>query len=540
MSSQQGVKMRRFETRGPVDPQKNYVVPRIRETTNFINRIKDGRYVVIFAPRQTGKTTFFRQALQRLTEEVDAYFPIQLDFQIYNNVSVSDFYGYLYEDICREIHNNFKKCNGEPTEELKQYLETANVSDHISMMRFFEQLMCLLKDKQIVLIIDEFDGIPTDALSDFLYSLRQTYITRTIDRSPYSLGIIGVKSITQLNYDRSISPFNIQDDFNLPNFTLEQVHELLFQYTEESGQPFEGEVIEMIHRQTGGQPFLVNRFGQILTEELDIPKTDTILMEHFLLAHTQIVQEGNINIQHLITNIRRDPSFKTILMHISSYENGLNFNPYDEQINELVTYGVIAKGNDNLCRIVNPIYQQCILQAFRPLLNGLEHDYHSEETEFEDYITSDGNIDFEQLLDNFQDFIARVGFRILQVPDSPQEFIGQELLYAYLDQFVRIVRGVMFLEAQTGRGRMDLIVFHQNQKYIVETKIWEGEKRYQTGKKQLLTYMKLENTKEGYYIVFDHRENPNPLSETETVGDLKLRSYVIPILQNPPSSVVVK
>ncbi|MCG9126187.1 AAA-like domain-containing protein [Candidatus Poribacteria bacterium] len=532
--------MRCFETRGPVDPQKNYVVSRIRETTDFINRIKDGRYVVIFAPRQTGKTTFFRQALQRLTEEVDTYFPIQLDFQIYSNVSIRDFYGYLFEDICREIHNVFKKYNSEPTEELKQYLETANVSDHISMMRFFEQLMYLLKDKQIVLIIDEFDGIPTDALSDFLYSLRQTYITRTLDRSPYSLGIIGVKSITQLNYDRSISPFNIQDDFNLPNFTLEQVHELLFQYTEESGQAFEGEVIEMIHRQTGGQPFLVNRFGQILTEELDIPKTDTILMEHFLLAHTQIIQEGNINIQHLITNIRRDPSFKTILMHISSYENGLNFNPYDEQINELVTYGVIAKGTDNQCRIVNPIYQQCILQAFRPLLNGLEHEYHPEETEIEDYITSDGYIDFEQLLDNFQDFITRVGFRILQVPDSPQEFIGQELLYAYLDQFVRIVRCVMFLEAQTGRGRMDLIVFHQNQKYIVETKIWEGEKRYRTGKKQLLKYMKLENTKEGYYIVFDHRENPNPLSETETMGDLKLRSYVIPILQIPPSSVVSK
>ena len=51
--------MRRFETRGPVNPQKHYVVSRTEETTDFINRIKEGRYVVIFAPRQTGKTTFF-------------------------------------------------------------------------------------------------------------------------------------------------------------------------------------------------------------------------------------------------------------------------------------------------------------------------------------------------------------------------------------------------------------------------------------------------------------------------------------------------
>ena len=47
----------------------------------------------------------------------------------------------------------------------------------------------------------------------------------------------------------------------------------------------------------------------------------------------------------------------------------------------------------------------------------------------------------EALLDNFQDFIARAGYRILQVPDTPQEFVGQYLLYTYLGQFVRVVGG---------------------------------------------------------------------------------------------------
>ena len=355
------------------------------------------------------------------------------------------------------------------------------------MMRFFEQLVKLLKGHRIVLVIDEFDGIPIDAVSDFLYSLRHTYISRTTTRSPYSLGIVGVKSVTQLNYDRSISPFNIQDDFNLHNFTFEQVRELLSQYTEETGQSFAPEIIEMLHKQTGGQPFLVNRFAQILTEELDIPKTETIGMEQFLTAHTQIIQERNTNIQHLITNIRRDPRFKSILMKIASYESGVSFNPYDELMNELIIYGVIAKGTDDLCKIVNPIYQQCILLAFKPLFNGLEREYFPEDTDFEDYLTPTGHIDLERLLDNFRDFIARVGFRILQVPDTPQEFVGQDLLYAYLDQFVGIVRGAMYLEAQTGRGRIDLIIFHNGQKYIVETKIWEGERRYETGKKQLIS-----------------------------------------------------
>jgi hypothetical protein len=81
---------------------------------------------------------------------------------------------------------------------------------------------------------------------------------------------VGVKSITQLNYDRSISPFNIQDEFALPNFSHSQVQKLLAQYTEEVGQAFAPDVIDHIHKQTAGQPFLVNRIAQILTDVLKI------------------------------------------------------------------------------------------------------------------------------------------------------------------------------------------------------------------------------------------------------------------------------
>ena len=528
--------MRCFETRGPVNSQKNYVVSRAEETSDFINRIKNGRYIVLFAPRQTGKTTFFRHALDRLSTEVPDYFPIQLDFQILRNVSSNVFYQRFYELVRGQIETVLRQRGKNTNQTLIRFLETAKLTDHIAMIRFFEQLANLLQDQRIVLIIDEFDGIPQDVVSDFLYSLRHVYISRTTTRSPYSLGIVGVKNITQLNYDRSISPFNIQDDFNLPNFTLEQVQELLLQYTEETGQTFTSEVIEMLHRQTGGQPFLVNRFAQILTDELNIPKTETIRMEHFFLAHAQMLEEQNTNITHLLTNIRRNPNFKKILMKITSYERGIKFSLDNEMINELTTYGVIARGTDGMCEIINPIYQHRIMQAFRPIINGLEHEYFPEDADFEDYLTSTGHIDLERLLDNFRDFIARVGFRILQVPDTPQEFVGQDLLYTYLDQFVSIVRGAMYLEVQTGRGRIDLIIFHNGRKYIVETKIWEGKRRYEAGKRQLIAYLKLEQAVEGYYVVFDHRENPASLVETETEEGLTIRSYVIPVMQERPSS----
>ena len=527
--------MRRFSTQGPVNPEQHYVVPRTEELTEFIKRVKEGRYIVIFAPRQTGKTTFFYAAMDILAAEEPTYIPIHLDFEAYKNLTPSDFYDNLTQDLREDIENLYHKRGEVPSEALRDFLENINLTDNVSMIRNFRALARLLEDQRVVVFIDEFDGIPPAVVSDFLYALRRIYISRTVPRCPYSLGIIGVKSIAQLNYDHSVSPFNIHDDFALPNFTLAQVQELLGQYTAEVGQAFTPEVIESIHKQTGGQPFLVNRFAQILTEEMDIPKTETLTMIHFSEAYELFLDERNTNIEHLLTNIRKDRRFETILMQIVSYEDSVRFNPDNDIINELATYGVITKGTDRKCEIVNPIYLYRIIQAFKPVVNGLERDYFPEDTDGFQYLTDTGQIQMEQLMNNFRDFIARAGFRILQVPETPQEFIGQHLLFAYLDQFVTNINGAMYMEVPTGRDRMDMIILHNQRKYIVETKIWRSERGYAAGKQQLAAYLSTEDVTEGYYVVFDHREVPKPRTETETINELTIQSYVIPVVQEHPS-----
>ena len=535
--------MRRFGTEGRLYPADNYIVPRTEEMTNFINRVKQGKYIVLFAPRQTGKTTFFRLALEALTSEDLTYFPIQLNFEESENDTPADFYRGLSEDICEEIETVFQGRGESPSEALLKFLEEIEITDHRAMRRCFAQLARLLElhygmQQKVVLLIDEFDAIPWDAVTGFLRSLRHIYLSGKT-RCPHSVGIVGVKNIIQLNYDRSISPFNIQDEFHLPNFTLEQVHELLSQYTKEVGQAFAPEAVASIHKQTAGQPVLVNRLAQILTEEMDIPKTETIAMEHWTTAHARLLHSRNTNIAHLTTNIRKDARFEKILMRITGQDDGVPFNLHDEIIDELATYGVILEGADGLCDIANPIYLYAILQAFKPTVNGLEGEYFPEDTRagFKGYLTDTGEIAMESLLDNFRDFITRASFRILQIPDTPQEFVGQYLLFSYLDQFVRLVGAHIYLEVQTGRGRMDLIILHNRSKYIVETKIWEGDLRYEVGKQQLAAYLTLEGADEGYYIVFDHRQTPEPRVETETLEGLTIRSYVIPVVQERPSAV---
>ena len=531
--------MRRFGTQGRVYPDRHYVVSRTEEVADFIDRIEDGRYIVLFAPRQTGKTTFFHLALETLTTKNTTYFPIQLDFQVVRNTDPATFYERLYYMIQEKIETVFQRQEKIPPAPLTQFLEETQLTDEFSMIIFFQRLSNFLENKRVVIVIDEFDGIPQTVVSDFLYALRHIYLSDE-PRCPHSVGIIGVKSINQLNYDRSISPFNIQDEFNLPNFTLEQVRELLGQYTDEVGQAFAPEVIESIHKQTAGQPVLVNRFGQILTEEMDIPKTETIVISHFTEAHARLLSENNVNITQLTTNIHKDPRFETLLMKIVSYNAGIRFTLRNEIISELATYGVIVKGNDGMCEILNPIYHYCIIDTFKPLVNGLENQYLPADnvTGFHDYLTPIADVDMVKLLNNFRDFIARAGFRVLQVPDTPQEFIGQHLLMAYLDQFVQLVGGTIYLEVPTGRGRMDLVICYHGRKYIVETKIWEGDSLYQAGKRQLAAYLKLEGIREGYYVVFDHRQTPEPRIETEMLDEVSIRSYIIPVVQEVPSNTL--
>jgi len=547
------MRKRTFATGGPVLPEENYFVKRERELKDFLQKVEQGKYIVILAPRQTGKTTFFYQALKVLAKNPE-YIPISLDFEIYSGAEPERFYQIIGRKIIQRIEERLNTLNIPNREAVSGWLNTQGMDDHFSFGQFFEDLNFKLPNRKIFLIIDEFDGIPQDALRDFLYTLRQIYHEKRLNPKHnyiHSVGIVGVKSIAQLDFDHTISPFNIQEQFSLSNFTIEQVAGLYGQYTDEVGQIFTSEVIESVYQKTAGQPFLINRLAQILTEELSIPKEKKIKIEYFRNAYAQILNEDNTHFQHVRRNIRRKEEFKIILNRILFDEREVYFNINDSYISELATYGLVKEENE-LCVIDNPIYQEIIIRTFTPFINGVEDEYlPGYAVDFMDYLSTGGEIQMDDLLDNFRDFIGRAGYKILDegqtegfpfqnpflqgrkifvVPEIPKEFVGQYLLLAYLDLFVRKIGGHLYPEVPTGRGRMDIILLYRDEKHIIETKLWRGEKRYQAGKQQLSEYLKKENVPKGYYIVFDHRQDSQPRYERELLDEKTIVSYCIPIL----------
>ena len=79
------------------------------------------------------------------------------------------------------------------------------------MLDFFRHLGSLLAreagEQKIVILIDEFDGIPRAALRGFLHTIRHIYLTDA-PRCPHTVRIVGVKNITQLDYEGYYAVFD--------------------------------------------------------------------------------------------------------------------------------------------------------------------------------------------------------------------------------------------------------------------------------------------------------------------------------------------
>ena len=52
--------MRKFNTAGPCDPARHYMVPPVERLPGVRTLVEDLSYFVVHAPRQTGKTTTLR------------------------------------------------------------------------------------------------------------------------------------------------------------------------------------------------------------------------------------------------------------------------------------------------------------------------------------------------------------------------------------------------------------------------------------------------------------------------------------------------
>ncbi|MGE5342579.1 MAG: AAA-like domain-containing protein [Candidatus Omnitrophota bacterium] len=488
-----------FENSGAVNPAEAYFIflDHVTDTKNqdIQTLIDTGRYFSIFAPRQSGKTTFFKRLCDRLHQD-RTYIGIVLSFQQYEGLEKSEFYAKIEEELYEQLTNRLTAVGCDKCDTVTQFLEHFHLTDHLSFGELFTQLNRILQFKKIVIFIDEFDGIPRSELGNFLASLRDLYqkYKEVKQKALYSIALVGIRNITKLVVG-GVSPFNIADQVQLPPFSLNNIRDLYSQYTTETNQPFTEAAVKRIHAETEGQPWLVNRLATILTVNIKPETVEPIDEPDVDRAIQILIKERNSHFDNLDEKAKQ---FKETFIEIVF--DGVEYNPGKDDQTWLEQFGLI-RNRDGKAVVANNIYKMRYLKMFFDEVT--EHAYVSPQF----YELPGGLLDMKSILLDFDRYIAQIGVRAFYENKKPYEKTGQFFLTAWLYQFARGGWGDLRYESITGLGRMDILLNYKNRKYIIETKVnHRGDmgRLIEQGILQITQkYLITETANEGFLVIFD-------------------------------------
>ena len=501
-----------FNTAGPNRPDKEYTIDPLKrfDLDEVLALIGKGKYFVLHAPRQTGKTSCLlalRDYLNAHDDYIAVYANVEGGQASRNNVKS------VVKSTVDVIARETAFIMDSPlAEEVRDSVQ--NEGEDAMLSTYLSKLSHKL-DKPLVLFIDEIDALVGDSLVSVLRQLRSGYAGRPA-AFPQSIVLCGVRDVRDYRIVLSNqdiitggSAFNIKaESLRLGNFSKEEIHELYMQHTEETGQVFDEACFPMIWDATEGQPWLVNALGNEVTWKMkeNRDRSVRIIPEMIYRAQEQIIYRRDTHIDILIDKLREERVKRVIEPMLSGEEEIADKPIPSDDLQYVIDMGLITMERGKPRRIANGIYREIIPRE----LTWTDQSSLLQEPQW--YENADGSINIEKLLLDFQQF-----FR-----ENSDSWIGrfdyaeagpQLLLQCFLQ---RIVNGGGYIDREYGLGRRrtDLLIRkpltdHYGgpvQRVVLELKILRRglEATIADGLKQTFAYMDSVGTvDEGHLIIFD-------------------------------------
>ena len=498
--------MKKFNTSGPNIPRQHYTLDRKKQLEQGVELVNDSRYFTIWAPRQTGKSTYFRQLAVEL-EKID-YKVAHINFESYRNASLESFLKRLTRHLKESWNVDFSK--------------EKDISNIFELIENIRNCKCIL-------IIDEVEGINKEYFGDFLHSIRNAYHSRE-NHCLKSVILVGVSNIVGIVQDNA-SPFNIADNLNVPYFTENEVYELLHQHETDTGQLFDEKVKQKIWQITAGQPGLVNGFAKVLVDR----NPDKKILDY----------DDYLKVEHWYLNIAIDKNFANILNQAKKErrfverllftEDEIPFKVDRPSIKLLHTNGLITEDENGNVKFWVPFYKKRLHDAFYPYTNGERREI-SRTIFSEEYFDKNNNLKIEKLISAYKEYVKRRSFKVFLEKDEQGNYksIKESALIYSFETFIAAVvselEGKIYREADTGLGKSDMIINFNGKENLIETKIYYSEKKFNKGKKQLAYYCQSFGLKTGIYLVFcpiNQKYPKNVKEQTEKINDIEITTYLV-------------
>ena len=416
--------------------------PRLPTIRGLIDRMG---YVVVHAPRQTGKTTTLRALARQLTHEgrfAAVYFSCEAA-----KVAVDDF-GAAEAIILDTLALD--------AEWLPVELRPPPWPDAPAGARVRRALDAWARHcpKPLVIVFDELDALRGASLASVLGQLRAAYGERP-DRAPWSIVLVGLRDVRDYKIASggaqpragSSSPFNIKaESLSIGAFTPDDVRALLGQHCDETGQPFTDAAVARVIEQAAGQPWLTNALALQATDAMGHEPPTPIDVSHIDEAKERIIIQRQTHLDSLAARLNEPRVRRVIAPLIEGAQIGGD--AYDDDVRYVHDLGLIAGGHP--VRVANPIYREVIV---RVLASTAEANIVAEPKSF---VLDDGRLDFDRLLRDFAAFWIESG-EVLTGLQAWHEVAPQLVMMAWLH---RIVNGGGYIDREYGvaRGRIDLLI----------------------------------------------------------------------------------
>jgi hypothetical protein len=473
------------------------------EASTRLNGVEElidmGQYFVIHAARQSGKTTYLHDLVQRLNAEGKYY---ALYCSLENMQGITDPKEAIPE-IVRKIRNVLRFSNLPHKAEFAVEADYANFS---SVLNTELTLFCMLLDKPLVIFFDEADCLSEGTMISFLRQLRDGYNNRSSIPFLHSVALVGMRNIrdfkAKIRPDSqtlgSASPFNIvTESLTLKNFTREEVAMLYGQHTADAGQVFEDSAIDLVWEQTQGQPWLVNAIArEVIVKMLGSDYTRHVTAEMVAQAIQTIILRRDTHIDSLLERLKEE--------RVRNVIEPVILGGYVDITTDDFSYardlGLIRVTKEKT-EPANPIYAEVIVRTLNYSLQS-ELQQRNPLYQMPRYLKG-GRIDMDFLMRDFQQF-WRENSEIWRNRFEYKEAAPHLVMMGFLQRVVN-GGGQIIREMALGNDRLDICLIYEGERYPIELKIRHNEKTLEKGLEQIAGYMDSCGCTEGWLAIFDQR-----------------------------------
>jgi hypothetical protein len=497
-----------FNITGKCIPHLHYMADVSGKFATIKAMTEKGRYFIMNRPRQYGKTTMLFRLLKALNETSD-YAAFNISFEGVGDHAFTDetkfcpvFLG-LLEKEAREWQH----------QPLIDFLAEAKTKTReLTVLSEVITKMVRLSDKKLVVLMDEVDKSSNNQLFvSFLGMLRDKYLRRDTesDRTFHAVVLAGVHDLKTLKLKlrpgeetKYNSPWNIATDFKVDmNLQPHEIAPMLREYAQDKGITTDADQIaNLLFYYTSGQPFLVSKLCKIFDEDILPKKNDKVwAAEDIENAVELLVRESNTNFDNMTKELENNPELYDLVEALLIEGRQFPFVLQDPVINLGALYGIFA--DQHGLAIHNRIYREVIFNYMT--LRAMRRQEHTDKEFAGAYVLPGNHLDVEKLLLRFQNLLRE------EYSKKDRDFLerhGRLLFLAFLKPILN-GHGNAFKEPQISEEkRLDVLIAYHQHKYVIELKIWRGEKAHKAGLVQLADYLDRQSLDAGFLIIFDHSE----------------------------------